>query len=131
MHYPKEKHCQKSLGHFIKILCYILSNAGYSLSPDLANAATLSVSLIEGNMKETQSISGEMVLERQDLEIFDRIIVVDSFTTLEIVNVTFFGSTIVEIFVINRFHFFSESNRHNILNNLRSVESLKSTSLLL
>ena len=43
-------------------------NSGYSLSPDLANAATVSVSLIEGNMKEGSQIQGKMVLKRQDLE---------------------------------------------------------------
>ena len=43
-------------------------DSGYSLSPDLANAATVSVSLIEGNMKEGSQIQGKMVLKRQDLE---------------------------------------------------------------
>ena len=42
---------------------------GYSLRPDLANAATVSVSLLEGNMKEGSQIRGKMVLKRQDLEI--------------------------------------------------------------
>ena len=41
---------------------------GYSLSPDLANAATVSVSLLEGNMKEGSQIWGKMVLKRQDFE---------------------------------------------------------------
>ena len=90
----------------------LLCASGYSLSPDLANAATVSVSLIEGNMKESSQIQGKMVLKRQDLEILrsqDGIILVDSFITLEIVVVIFFGSKIVELFVIDRFHFFLES----------------------
>ena len=41
---------------------------GYSLCPDLANAATVSVSLLEGNMKEGSQIRGKMVLKRQDFE---------------------------------------------------------------
>ena len=45
------------------------STTGYSLCPDLVNAATVSVSLIEGNRKERQPNSGEMVLRWQDLEI--------------------------------------------------------------
>ena len=44
-------------------------STGYSLSPDLSNAATVSVSLFEGNMKGRQPTLGKMVLERQDLEI--------------------------------------------------------------
>ena len=77
---------------------YIKLPTGYSLSPDLANAATVSVSLIEGNMKESSQIQGKMVLKRQDLEILrsqDGIILVDSSITLEIVVVIFFGSKIV------------------------------------
>ena len=61
-------------------------------------------------MKESSQIQGVMVLKRQDLEILrsqDGIIIIDSFITLEIV--IFFGSKIVELFVIDRFHFFSES----------------------
>ena len=42
---------------------------GYSLSPDLANAAMVSVSLLEGNMKEGSQIRVKMVLKRQDFEI--------------------------------------------------------------
>ena len=42
---------------------------GYSLSPDLTNAATVSVSLIEGNRRKDSQIGGKMVLKRQDLEI--------------------------------------------------------------
>ena len=41
----------------------LVFQTGYSLSPDLANAATVSVSLIEGSMKERQSNSGENGLE--------------------------------------------------------------------
>ena len=50
-------------------LCTQRCYTGYSLSPDLSNAATVSVSLFEGNMKGRQPTLGKMVLERQDLEI--------------------------------------------------------------
>ena len=46
------------------------SFTGNSLSPDLANAATVSVSLIEGSRRKDSQIQEKMVLKRQDLEIF-------------------------------------------------------------
>ena len=42
---------------------YRLSTSGYSLCPDLLNAATVSVSLIEGIMRGRQPNSGENGLE--------------------------------------------------------------------
>ena len=47
---------------------------GYSLSPDLVNAAMVSVSLIEGSRRKDSQIQEKMVLKRQDLEIFRSLI---------------------------------------------------------
>ena len=51
------------------------SKAGYSSSPDLANAATVSVSLIEGSRRKDSQIQEKMVLKRQYLEILRSLII--------------------------------------------------------
>ena len=48
---------------------------GYSSSPDLANAATVSVSLIEGSRRKDSQIQEKMVLKRQYLEILRSLII--------------------------------------------------------
>ena len=49
--------------------------AGYSSSPDLVNAATVSVSLIEGSRRKDSQIQEKMVLKRQYLEILRSLII--------------------------------------------------------
>ena len=49
---------------YLQVCSYMdIFKSGYSLSPDLANAATVSVSLIEGNMEERPSNLGGNGLE--------------------------------------------------------------------
>ena len=48
---------------------------GYSLSPDLVNAAMVSVSLIEGSRRKDSQIQEKMVLKRQYLEILRSLII--------------------------------------------------------
>ena len=116
----------KNRRHFYKMrifLCQInfdFPRPSYSLCPDLANAATVSVSLIEGSRRKDSQIQEKMVLKRQGLEIFRSWINFWQDRHCCHIFWLYFYNRWYSSIVIYHLHFFSVlmSNRQNILNNL-------------